>query len=222
VVDSEHGFARRGFHVGLICDGVRRWARAHSVTLDDAYFAAAPRVAAFVDYFFAHGATAISIYALSRENLLRDVRELAPVIAAETQAFHTLIRQQVLKWRCEVRVAGNRDLLPTDYLRALTELQLLPHDASKRLYVLAAYDPLDELRQALAGGIDGMSDHLWVPESVDLVVRTSGEHRISNFLPLQSGYAELCFLDMPINDLTVEDCAAALDSYERRDRRYGR
>ncbi len=210
-----------GFHVGLIGDGVRRWARSNGVPLAEAYLAAIPSVAAFVDFFYENGADALSIYMLSKENLSRPPSDFEAASHGETEFFRTLLRDLVAKWRCEVRLAGDADLLPRDYLAAIRELQALPSNEERRLYLLAGYSPIDELLTAARQGVDGLLSRLWVPEPVDLVLRTSGERRISNFLPLQAGYAELQFFDKFINDLTRADCEDALASFRGRSRRYG-
>jgi len=89
-----------------------------------------------------------------------------------------------------------------------------------------AYNPFDELINSLIKHNDKLSDNLlsnlWVSQKLDIVVRTSGEFRLSNFLPLQSSYAELFFLQKHINDITKHDLENVLIEYSLRKRRYGK
>ena len=210
------------FHVGLIGDGVRRWARLKGMDLRRAYLTAMTNVATFVDFFFRNDATIISLYMLSKENLGRPKEDLDAAIDAETIFFETALLDLVKKWSCSVVHAGRPELLPKKYVKAIDDLSGFSDGNGRKIYLLAAYNPFDEIRHAVQNhGLD-FQNSLWVREPADIVIRTSGEYRISNFIPLQSGYAELFFLSKHINELDESDCRQVLEAFQQRRRRLGR
>lgn len=208
-------------HVGLVVDGVRRWARQRNVPLAEAYRSAMLRVLTVGNFFFHRGTQSLSVYLLSKDNLARPPADLQAALEGETLFLRDDLPCFQAKWECAVRHAGTASLLPRSYDDALVQLASKHHNASRTLFVLAAYDPWDELAAALARDEGELMKSLWVPEPLDLIIRTSGERRLSGFLPLQSAYAELCFLRKHVNDLTTQDCGRALRWYLKRHRRFG-
>lgn len=209
-------------HVGLIGDGVRRWAKLHNVRLKDAYIAAMNSVATFTNFFFSNSANILSLYMLSKDNLKRTKEELEAAFEGEMIFFRTVLYDLVKQWDCSVYLAGYPELLPVEYTEAIRRLTQLSGSNLRKIYLLAAYSPIDEIQQAIQrGGVD-FQNYLWVPEPVDIVIRTSGEYRISNFLPLQIGYAELFFLKKHVSELSEEDYRLVLEEYYKRNRRFGK
>ena len=209
-------------HVGLIGDGVRRWAKLNNIKLKDAYIAAMNNVATFVDFFFNNSADILSLYMLSKDNLNRPKEVLQAAIDGETIFFKTVLYDLVKKWDCSVYLAGNLELLPEEYLESICQLTKLSSSKSRKIYLLAGYSPIDEIQQAIRRGGINFQNSLWVQEPVDILIRTSAEYRISNFLPLQIGYAEFFFLKKHINDLNVDDYRLVLKNYYKRNRRFGK
>lgn len=212
-------------HIGLIPDGTRRWAKKNQKTLEYAYFEMVLSIAQCIDYLFCHDATSVSIYLLSKDNLQRSPEELVPVFNAESHLIKNLLPSIIEKHALKVVFAGSLSLLPSN-MRDVISSQPSYNTSSKTLYFCIAYDPLDELATCLSDtmpiiGKDILSK-LWVPERLDIVIRTSGENRLSSFLPLQSAYAELIFLDQYINDITTTDLSKCLDFYYKRNRRFGK
>jgi len=128
--------------------------------------------------------------------------------------------------RNDVRVihAGRSDLLPQNYKETLSALcSRTEFKTKKRLYLLAAYNPIDEIRIAIQKSNDRSIEinKLFVPEPLDLIVRSSGESRLSNFLPLQAGYAEIIIEPKHFNDMTTNDIYRYLTEYKNRNRRFG-
>lgn len=210
-------------HVGLVGDGVRRWAKLQSIPLKDAYIDAMSSVATFINFFFSNSANILSLYMLSKDNLLRRRKEeLEAAFEGEMFFFRTVLYDLVKEWNCSVYLAGYPELLPVKYTEAIRKLMQLSDSTLRKIYLLAGYSPIDEIQQAIQGGGVDFQDYLWVPEPVDIVIRTSGEYRISNFLPLQIGYAELFFLKKHINELSKEDYKSVLEEYYKRNRRFGK
>lgn len=215
----------RGLNIGLIPDGTRRWAKTNSKSLSEAYFRMVQIIASAVDWFFEQGAKSVSVYLLSRENLSRPSDQLEAVYNAEVYLIDQLLESLSKEHRFDVVFAGNLDLLPTEVAAQIRKHQKLEYDNLKKLYLCLAYNPFDELADCLSR-VNEMSSgdilkNLWVPEKLDLVIRTSGEKRLSNFLPLQSSYSELAFLSRFINDITCDDLTNCLEKFQSRKRRFG-
>ena len=194
-------------HVGLIPDGMRRWADANGASLHEAYWLGAEKVVEILLALQRNGAHTVSVYNLSRANLARTNAELDAVYAASLHFFANLLPAHFDPDETAVRLHGDRSLLPDDYVTAAAALERATTGSSFRINVLAAYDAMDELRaahaRAQAEGCD-IGAAFDIP-AVDLVIRTTAEPLLSGFLPLQSQYAELMFLATPLNELTPDD-----------------
>lgn len=190
-------------HVGLIPDGLRRWAEINGTTLADAYLLGAEKVTEILLTLQRNGVEAVSVYNLSRANLARADHELMAVYAASIHFFTTLIPAHFDPAACTVRLHGDRSLLPTEYLSAAEDLEAKMQGDGFRINILAPYDAGDELRaaylRAQREGCD-IADAFDIG-AVDMVIRTTPEQLLSGFLPMQSQYARLFFLATPLNDL---------------------
>lgn len=197
----------RPAHVGLIPDGMRRWAEANGTTLVDSYWLGAENVVEVLLALQRNGVHMVSVYNISRANLARTSTELNAVYAASLHFFTNLLPAHFDPAETAVRLHGDRSLLPDDYVAAAAELESATTGSSFHINVLAAYDAMDELRaahtRAQAEGCD-ISAAFDIP-TVDLVIRTTAEPLLSGFLPLQCQYAELMFLTTPLNELTPHD-----------------
>lgn len=193
-------------HVGLIPDGLRRWASAHGTTLTDAYLRGAQKVVDILLALQRHGVHTVSVYNLSRANLSRRDDELEAVYAASLHFLTTLVPAHFDSASCGLRVHGRIDLLPRHYVAAARNLESSMTGDDFRINLLAAYDAGDELRaahlRAQREGCD-INDAFDIGD-VDMVIRTTPEPLLSGFLPLQSQYAQLIFLTTPLNDLQTD------------------
>jgi short-chain Z-isoprenyl diphosphate synthase len=211
-------------HVGLIPDGLRRWADANGATLTDAYLRGAEKVAEILVALQRNDVQIVSVYNLSRANLARRDDELDAVYAASIHFFTTLIPLHFDPAACSVRLHGDRNLLPHNYLAAARDLENAMTGNDFRINILAAYDADDELRaahrRAEREGCDIRA--AFDIGDVDMVIRTSPEPLLSGFLPWQSQYAQLVFLTTPLNDLTVSDIDDLVADYRRSPQLRGR
>jgi undecaprenyl diphosphate synthase len=204
-------------HVGLIPDGLRRWAKANDATLGDAYLKGAEKVTEILLALQRNGVHTVTVYNWSRANLARRTDELDAVYAASTQFVTTLIPDHFDRAACSVRLHGDRKPLPHKYVAAVEDLEAAMTGSDFRINILAAYDAYDELRTAYQRAqregceIDAALDI----GNVDMVVRTTPEPLLSGFLPLQSQYAQLVFLQTPLNDLTERDIDDLIAAYRQ-------
>ncbi|HSK80421.1 MAG TPA: undecaprenyl diphosphate synthase family protein [Thermoanaerobaculia bacterium] len=212
-------------HVGLIPDGARRWSRQNNTDLLNAYNVTMEGLVKFVDQAFLFGVEALSIFLLSMDNLDRHQDEIDPVTVTEERLLKERLVPIIKSHKARVVHAGRKNALPPGYASAMSSLcSASESHSNKRLYLLAAYDPVDELRDIIFSppSGSGILEKLWVPEQVDLVIRTGGESRLSGFLPIQSIYAELVFLPELFNDITPDRLIDPIRSFDFKRRRFGR
>lgn len=197
-------------HVGLIVDGGRRWAHHHSVPLTQAYRKAFERIDTLVPEMLHAGVSAVSLYLLSRNNLQRSEGDLEAVFEATAEWLSAGARDLAERHDVGFGLAGDTASVSEKY-RSAVELLIATFpakEAARRIYLLVAYSPVEELAATWRSGVTDMEclvAGLWVPERVDLVIRTGGAPLLSDFLPLQSGYAYLWATPQLMPDLTWDD-----------------
>jgi undecaprenyl diphosphate synthase len=230
--------ARGPNHVALIMDGNGRWAQQRGRPRLMGHHAGARRVKEIVRACPRHGVKYLTVFAFSTENWRRTQIEVAGLM----KLFRRYIRQEaheLLASGVRVRFIGDRVRLDGKLVRLMDELELLTSgNDDVHLTVALNYGARDELGRATkrlavevaAGRVDPETvnettlarflDTCLLPDP-DLVVRTSGEARISNFLLWQSAYAEYDFIDTLWPDFTPEVFAQVLAAYALRERRFG-
>lgn len=210
---------KRMLHVGLISDGVRRWAKANDSNLYDAYAKAAKHLEIVIDWIFEDGGDRISVYMLSRDNLARKPDHIKPVLDLQEKFIEQTLPSICSKWKSSVIFAGDLLSLPDSYQQkiARANAKLLGEGYSKRiLYLLVAYDPYQEiLNAAQKENPIQIKRNLFVPEDIDLIIRTGGGKLLSGFLPMQSVYAEIFFLEKLFNDVNRGDIKSVFQQYWR-------
>ena len=220
--------------VAIIMDGNGRWAAEHGVSVAEGHRAGSRALRPVVETAIDLGIESLVVYAFSTENWSREAEEVEALmeIFGETieRELEDLAAQGV---RC--RFVGRRDRAPDWLLAKMQELEAATADKS-RLQLWIAFDYggraelVDAARRLVESGADpGDVDEaafgalLYEPEmpDPDLVIRTSGERRISNFLLWQSAYAEYVFTDTLWPDFGPEELRTAIEEYVRRRRRFG-
>lgn len=205
-------------HLGIIPDGTRRWARKNGSSYYDAYWLSMKLIVEILDRAFSMGVKIQSVYMLSTDNLKRSKPDLDALFAANERLFNELLPAFCAQWSCSVKIAGQIQLLPRSYVEALKPLVLGVTEklAKKRkLNLLIAYNPWEEISHAIECAPTPLDfrQFLWVPDDLELVIRTASGQLISNFLPLQSGYAELYFVEKYWNDVSVDEIAKIINDF---------
>jgi len=222
-------------NVAIIMDGNGRWASRRGLPLLAGHRAGTRALKRTVEAAPDLGVRSLAVYAFSTENWGRPQSEVEGLMTlfAETieREFPDLHRQGV-----HVRFVGRRDRCPPDLLQLMTDMEERTA-ANGRLTLWVAFDYggrdeiIEAVRALLREGADPdaidettLRAHLYAPgmPDPDLVIRTSGELRISNFLLWQSAYAELHFTPTLWPDFGEDDLREALAAYGARRRRYGR
>ena len=221
-------------NVAIILDGNARWAEQRGLPTAEGHRAGTHALRRTVEGAIELGVASLAVYAFSTENWSRPADEVEALMAifGETidRELPDLARQGV-----RTRFIGRRDRA-SDELRAKMASLEEETSANDRLQLWIAFDygGRDELveaaRRLAADGIapadidaDALAAHLYAPEmpDPDLLIRTSGEVRISNFLLWQLAYAELVFVDTLWPDFGEDDLRQAVEEYARRRRRFG-
>jgi undecaprenyl diphosphate synthase len=220
--------------VAIIMDGSGRWAERRGVSIADGHRAGAKAVRRTVEAAIDLGLESLAVYAFSTENWTRPPDEVEALmeILAETieREMPDLAAQGV-----RVRFIGRRDRAPDDLRARMEELEATTTGNTRlRLWVAFDYGGRAELveaaRRLVEDGVaaddvdeDALAAHLYAPEmpDPDIVVRTSGERRVSNFLLWQLAYSELVFVETLWPDFGADELRGAVEEYARRRRRYG-
>lgn len=225
-------------HVAIILDGNGRWANARGLVRVAGHKVGADRVREVVRAAGEAGIEVLTVYALSLDNKRRP--------EAEVSALYDLLERFAVSEESELRgrgvrvqVVGDVASLPASCQRAIRGLVEATASGDKMLFRLAvAYGAREDLAQAVRSiaarakrgelspddvTIDTVQDALWTrgAPNPDLVIRTGGDHRLSDFLLIESAYAELYFVDTPWPEFRAQDLQLALAAYQKRERRFG-
>lgn len=221
-------------HVGYIVDGNRRWAKMHGLPTYEGHLAG---YNALKDIAFATldaGVEYMSIYIFSTENWKRSQEEVSKLMNLILRLFTTDASIFTEK-NIRLKVLGMRDGLDEKILKAMDALE----DKSKNntagtLAICLNYggqrEIVDAVKKIVQLGIDAdainedlIAEHLYGGEvpPVDVIVRTSGEKRLSNFMLWRAAYSEFIFLDKMWPEMTNDDVDAIIEEYTRRHRRFG-
>jgi short-chain Z-isoprenyl diphosphate synthase len=242
----ELGDAPMPQHVGVILDGNRRFAKQRGLdSAADGHLAGAQRIEPFLGWCADLGIPIVTLWLLSTDNLGRDDDEVAPLLRIIEDTVHGLACADVNAergWR--VTVVGALDLLPAETRRRLKEAEeATATHQGMRVQVAVGYGGRQEITDALRSLLldaadrgrtlselaaelrpEDIGDHLYttgLPDP-DLIIRTSGEVRLSGFLLWQSAHSEFHFTDAYWPDFRRVDFLRALREYAQRTRRYGR
>ncbi|MEM9359600.1 MAG: di-trans,poly-cis-decaprenylcistransferase [Pseudomonadota bacterium] len=221
---------RENLHVAIIMDGNGRWATKRGLPRQAGHQAGVSALRDVVEASPKLGITMLTVYAFSVDNWKRP--------KAEISAIFTLLKRylerelaSLVKANIKLTTIGRRDRIPGEIATALqhaekitangTQLHLrVALDYSSRDSILAAAAACHKImpnRAIFAHKLAGSE----APRDVDLLIRTSGEKRLSDFLLWEAAYAELYFTDQLWPDFGEADLSAAVEEYHRRDRRYG-
>ena len=221
-------------HVGFIIDGNRRWAKKHGLPAYEGHLAGYDALKDVVVNTANAGVKFISLYTFSTENWNRAKEEVSNLMGLMMRLFKTDIHL-LLENDLRLVVLGSRDRLPKKMCDAIDSVEAqTAHCQKSTIAVCFNYGGQQEVVAAIKCIIEQKIDpaditpelitknlyHPEVPE-VDLIVRTSGEKRLSNFMLWRSPYSELLFMDKFWPDMKKDDVTDILDKYSKRHRRFG-
>jgi len=222
-------------HLGLILDGNRRWAKANGLPQLEGHRKGYENLKTIGKAAIKRGVKYISAYVFSTENWQRSQEEvnylmklLLWVAKHEVNELH--------KEGIKVRFAGSKDKLSTKVIQAMKDAETKTKENNRGELILCLnYGGQQEIADAVKGivgqGIKPtqitpatIAQHLYLPDvpPIDLIIRTSGEQRLSNFMLWRSAYSEFLFVDKHWPAFSEEDLDSALADYSKRLRRFGR
>jgi short-chain Z-isoprenyl diphosphate synthase len=227
-------------HVGVILDGNRRWAKASGASSSEGHRAGGAKILEFLGWCDEVGVEVVTLWLLSTDNLVgRSPEELRVLFGISEDVAAQIAATG--RWR--VHPVGALDLLPAPTARKLKELEDVSRDAEGRLVNIAIgyggrreiADAVRSLLQAHAAqgtsieqlaeilDVEHIAEHLYTrgQPDPDLVIRTSGEQRLSGFLLWQSAHSEFYFCEALWPDFRRVDFLRALRAYAARERRFG-
>jgi len=227
-------------HVAIIMDGNRRFAKSLGMVVAEGHEKGREKLEELLEWCLDIGIKMLTVFAFSTENVGRSREEVDTLMRMFAQSFKRLATdERVHKHRIRVRVLGQTDLLPADVVEAIREAEERTKDYDSYFFNLAVgYGGREEILHAIRnvavkvkeGDLDvnditerTFSDFLYTRDmpDPDLILRTSGEERISNFLLWQLAYAELYFADVYWPGFRKIDFLRAVRSYQLRRRRFG-
>ena len=226
-------------HIAIIMDGSGRWAKARGLSRIEGHREGLNRADEVVTHCREIGIRTLTLYAFSMENWARPKDEISALMSL-LKEFLIYKREKLVANGIRLVSIGDTERLPGPVLETLRETERVTRDFDKMILNAAlSYSARDEIIRAVNTllkekekgefrdnfiSVDRFSEYLdtaGMPDP-DLVIRTSGEHRISNFLLWQSAYAELYFTDTLWPDFSRDDLYRAIEEYQRRERRFGR
>jgi len=217
-------------HVGIIMDGNRRWAKEHNKKSIDGHLAGANRIISLSKYIFSNGIKYLSIYAFSTENFNRSEEEVSYLMSLIIKFFTERIKE-LHESNIKVIFSGRREPLSDKvYNTILKVVDMTKNNTGGVLNVCLNYGSRSEIIDAINKikedniiiNEENFSHYLYqdLPD-LDLVIRTSGEMRLSNFMLWQASYAEFYFPKVYFPDFDNNEFDKALDEYNNRHRRFG-
>ncbi len=229
-------------HVSMIMDGNGRWAKERGKERVFGHYEGVESVRACVEAAVENGVKYLSIYAFSEENWNRPQEEVTALMGLMVKAMAAEMKKLDMNG-VRFMVIGNRERLGDSLNRTIDEcMEMTAHNDTLTLIVFLSYSGKWDILQAArkmaeemmespqkreeieSMGVEGFDRYLataGIPDP-DLIVRTSGESRLSNYLLWQGAYSELLFVDTLWPDFRKEEFRAALEYYSKRDRRYGK
>jgi tritrans,polycis-undecaprenyl-diphosphate synthase [geranylgeranyl-diphosphate specific] len=230
-------------HIGIILDGNRRWAASQGVAQGLGHSEGANRAEELLDWCHELRIRTVTLYVLSTENLDRSPEELSDLFdLIEARLNRLLNDERITKYRVKVRAIGQLELLPQSIKDLLAAIEKKTADFDEHyLNIAVAYGGRAEITDMVrsvaqdvkAGRLkpdeineDTISRRLYTSylpnQEPDLIIRTSGEERMSGFLLWQGAYSELVFMDVFWPAFRFIDLLRAIRTYQKRRRRYGK
>ncbi len=229
-------------HIAIILDGNRRWASEKALNPWFGHEKGAEKVEQLLDWCSKLGVKSITLYAFSTENFRRSKNEVEEIMRIAQEQFRKILTdERIHKNKVHVKVIGRLSLLPKDLQQLIMDVENATRDYDDHFLNLAlAYSGRAEIVDAAKKIAERVHEGELGPEEIDeqvfekylytshmskqdpdLIIRTSGEERLSGFLLWQSAYSELCFLDVYWPGFRFIDLLRAVRTFQKRRRRFG-
>ncbi len=227
-------------HIAIIMDGNRRFAKELGIEPTEGHLKGKDKLEEVTDWCLEVGVKILTVFAFSTENLKRKTQEIDKLMRLFAENFRRAgDDERAHKYGIRVKAIGQKKLLPKDVQDAIAYAEEKTKDYNNYFFNIAvAYGSREEILQAIRNIADDVNDgkldskninekvfstYLYTADipDPDLVLRTSGEERVSNFLLWQLAYSELYFADIYWPGFRKVDFLRAIRSYQKRQRRFG-
>ena len=225
-------------HVAIILDGNGRWAKAKGMPRNYGHAQGSKNVEKICEEAWRMGIKYLTVYAFSTENWNRPKEEVNALMKLLRNYMKTCLKTAA-KNDMKVRVIGDITKVDEDIQKRILELEeATKNNGGLNFQIAINYGSRDEITRAVRTLAEDVKEGKLMPEEVneacieryldthdipdpDLLIRTSGEQRLSNYLLWQLAYTEFYFTDVPWPDFSKQELEKAIEQYNRRDRRYG-
>lgn len=221
-------------HIGIILDGNRRWAKEHGKSSLEGHKAGYEALKKVTEAAFDRGIKFVSVYVFSTENWNRKADEVSYLMDLALEVFKKDIKR-LHKKGIKVLWLGTKDRLSNKHLEAIKKAVELTKNNTKGTVCFCfnyggTQEIVDGIKKFISSGQDvedltvgSFRGYLYEPEvpDIDIIVRTSGEERISNFMLWRAAYSELYFMNKHWPDFGADDVDNIIDEYNTRQRRFG-
>ena len=225
-------------HVAIILDGNGRWAKAKGMPRNYGHAQGSKNVEKICEEAWRMGIKYLTVYAFSTGNWNRPKEEVNALMKLLRNYMKTCLKTAA-KNDMKVRVIGDITKLDEDIQKRILELEeATKNNGGLNFQIAINYGSRDEITRAVRTLAEDVKEGKLMPEEVneacieryldthdipdpDLLIRTSGEQRLSNYLLWQLAYTEFYFTDVPWPDFSKQELEKAIEQYNRRDRRYG-
>lgn len=222
-------------HIGFILDGNRRWAKKHGLPTYEGHLAGVTALEDVLEACVHQGVQYISFYTWSTENWSRAEDEVRATMKIVRSIFGREIKRMI-KEGCRFVAMGDRTTIPADIRTLIEKAEAESCDGTRATLVMcfnyggqqeivrAAQRAVEAGAQASELTLENFAQYLDHPDipPCDVIVRTSGEKRLSNFMLWRAAYSELIFLDQLWPEMTKADVSAIIEEYNKRNRRFGK
>jgi len=228
-------------HIGFILDGNRRFAKSKGMDKRIGHIFGARKVEELLDWCYDHNVKIVTLYAFSTENFNRPTEEVMALMELAKSQFEKILKNEMIhRNNVHVKAIGDIDKLPSDVIESIRHAEEST-SAYNRFYlnICVAYGSLDEVVNAVRKVAVDVKDGKLDPSEIDyevirhnlltqelpdpdLIIRTGGYSRLSNFMLLQAAYAELFFIDIYLPAFRKIDFLRILRDYQKTERKYGK
>jgi len=212
-------------HIAIILDGNGRWAKKRGLPRNLGHYNGATNLFKIANKAHGIGVKYLTVFAFSTENWSRPKEEVNYLMEKPLEYLEKN-RHRLHEIKYKIKVLGRKDRIPNSTLKAIKELEESTKDNKGMVLQIALdYGAKDELINAFSKAKsfeeEEVRKHFYIKQDVDLLIRTSGEKRLSNFLLWQSAYAEFVFVKKHWPSFKEKDLIKAIKEFNKRNRRFG-
>ncbi len=222
-------------HLAIIPDGNRRWAKEHGISKEEAYAIGIRKIGDILKWCKENDIKILTMWGFSLENFKREKNELLKLFELfKKNLVKGLVSNEKKKFDVKIRFLGRTDLFPNEISNMMKKAENeFKNNEKYQLNFLMSYggraEITDAVNEIIKSGIKKVDEKTFenylytkgIPNP-DLIIRTSGEKRLSGLMPWQSAYSELYFCDKLWPDFTKKDFETAITDYNKRKRRFGK